>query len=315
MENYIFYMINLLQCDDRKSTMYKLYDNDNLKYVEAIDGSWISDNDEVRLPPNLQFIKKSQYKINDYELACTASHIKAIKIAYENNEQGVFIIEDDTHNTYKSLWKKNLRSIIMNKPTDAECVIFFTSNVDLQRKLIAISEKKEYIKFDNKLHTSTGVYYITRSGMEKIYKYYVKNDKIVFPIANSRAELLADRQAIFTRMKTYHYTSPTFIDECQSSTIHQRHLTIHEKNHNIIIDYFIQKELDKELGTENIIKEKLTIIDKVLAYTKNNTFDYRNSEFEIKKKQKLDKLISHDKTCICVQCRGLMAQLKKCCNK
>ena len=125
MENYNFYMINLLQCSDRKTHMYNLYDNDNLKYVEAVDGSWISENDEVSLPPNLEFIKNSPYKINDYEIACTSSHIKAIKIAYENNEKEVFIIEDDTHNTYKSLWKKNLRTIIKNKPENAECIIFF----------------------------------------------------------------------------------------------------------------------------------------------------------------------------------------------
>ena len=311
MENYTFYMINLLECSDRKSTMYKLYDNDRLKYVEAIDGTWISDNDEVILPPNLHLIKKSQYKINDYEIACTASHIKAIKMAYENNEQEAFIIEDDTHNTYKSLWKKNLRTIINNKPTDAECIIFFTSNVDLQRKLI--SNKKDFTQFD-RLHTSTGIYYITREGMKKIYNYYVKNDKIVFPVAASRGELLADRQALFTKMKTYHYTRPTFIDECKTSTIHQRHLTIHEKNHNIIVDYFIQEELNKDFGIKNIIKEKLTIIDEAFKYlknNKNNTVTYHN----ITMKDTFDKLMSHDNNCICVQCRGLMAQLKKCYNK
>ena len=312
MEKYNFYMINLLECDDRKSNMQKMYDYDNLKIVEAIDGSWISDNDEVILPPNLHFIKKSQYKINDYELACTSSHIKAIKIAYENNEREAFIIEDDTLNTYKSLWKKNLRTIIKEKPVDAECIIFFTSNSDLQRKLI--SNKKDFTKFDRS-HTSTGIYYITRNGMQKIYNRYIKNNKIVFSIANSRAELLADRQALFTKMKTYHYTTPTFIDECKSSTIHQRHLTIHEKNHNIIIDYFMQQELERELGTENIIKEKLSIISKISKNlnnnNNNNNSDYYNIASTINTQENYDKLISHEKTCTCIMCRGLMTKLKK----
>ena len=315
MENYNFYMINLLQCSDRKIHMYNLYDNDNLKYVEAVDGSWISENDEVSLPPNLEFIKNSPYKINDYEIACTSSHIKAIKIAYENNEKEVFIIEDDTHNTYKSLWKKNLRTIIKNKPENAECIIFFTSNVDLQKKLIEVSKEKEFIKFD-KLHTSTGIYYINRSGMEKIYNHYVKNDKIVFPVANARAELLADRKALFSKMKTYHYTTPTFIDECKSSTIHQRHLTIHEKNHNILVNFFIQQEISRELGSdiEIIIKEKKMIMDKALNYIKthsNTSSNYNENKIKIIIQEYYDKLNYHERDCTCNECKELISKLKK----
>ena len=315
MENYNFYMINLLQCGDRKTHMYNLYDNDNLKYVEAVDGSWISENDEVSLPPNLDFIKNSAYKINDYEIACTSSHIKAIKIAYENNEKEVFIIEDDTHNTYKSLWKKNLRTIIRNKPEDAECIIFFTSNADLQRKLIETSKEKEFIKFD-KSHTSTGIYYINRSGMEKIYNHYVKNDTIVFPVANVRAELLADRKALFSKMKTYHYTTPTFIDECKSSTIHQRHLTIHEKNHNILVNFFIQQEISRELGSdiEIIIKEKKMIMDKALNYIKtysDTCSNYNENKIKIAIEEYYSKLNYHGRDCTCDECKQVMSKLKK----
>ena len=43
-------------------------------------------------------------------------------------------------------------------------------------------------------------------------------------------------------MKYYHYSNPTFIDECKTSTIHQRHITRHEINNDIIIDYFLKKE-------------------------------------------------------------------------
>ena len=163
MEGYNFYMINLKYSIQRKETMHRMYDKNNLITVNAFEGEYICDDPDVILPSNLQAIKQSKYTITDNEIACTASHIKAIKMAYENNETEAFIIEDDTHNTYKSIWKKNLRTIISEKPDDAECIIFFTSSHDLQKKLIAT--KEEFVK--HKQTNGTGVYYINRSGMKK----------------------------------------------------------------------------------------------------------------------------------------------------
>ena len=238
MEGYNFYMINLRYSTQRNKTMYKMYNKDNLITVHAFDGTYICDKPDVILPKSLNAIKQSKHTITNNEVACTASHIKAIKMAYENNEEEAFIIEDDTHNTYKSLWDKNLRTIISEKPDDADCIIFFTSSHDLQRKFIATSE--EFVPY--KKTNGTGVYYINRKGMKKIYDHYIKDGNIDLSNITGRGDLLADAYAIYPRMKCYHYSNPTFIDECKTSTIHQRHITRHEINNDIIINYFLEKE-------------------------------------------------------------------------
>ena len=73
-------------------------------------------------------------------------------------------------------WKKKLKTIINEKPSDAECIIFFTSSIDLQRQLIAT--KEDFVK--HKKTNGTGVYYINRSGMKKIYDHYIKDGKSEF---------------------------------------------------------------------------------------------------------------------------------------
>ena len=338
MEGYNFYMINLTYSPERKETMYKLYDKENLICVTAIDGSWIRKNKKIILPTNLNQIQQSKYSITYNEIACTASHIYAIKKAYENKEDEVFIIEDDTHNTYKSLWEKNLRTIISEKPNDAECIIFFTSDHELQRKLIA--EKKQFIPHQRS--NGTGVYYINRNGMKKMYDKYIKNGKVDLTCITGRGDLLADASALYPHMNTYHYTCPTFIDECKTSTIHQRHITRHEKNNDIIINYFIDKEITNSLKfddnnsnykeiTEEIIKkvEKEEINEQEeenREWEEINEQEEELNEVEEKIKQmneahnidSIDDLIKYkvkqlnkSNGCTCDRCNKLMKEIEK----
>ena len=304
MEGYNFYMINMMHSTHRKKTMQQKYDKNNLICVEAVDGSYLYEYSDVILPSNLEGIKNSKYSITDNEVACTLSHIKAIKMAYENNENEVFIIEDDTHNTYKSIWNKNLRTIISEKPYDAECIIFFTSSHDLQRKLIAT--KEDFVK--HKKTNGTGVYYINRSGMKKIYDHYIKDGKIDLSNIGGRGDLLADGFALYTRMNSYHYSKPTFIDECKTSTIHQRHITRHEINNNIILDYFMKKEYfdiveNKYVFKKNIKEEKS--IEKIGTETSMDQLI----------NNKIFLLNEHKQDCTCEKCKLLMQEIRTLLNE
>ena len=290
MEGYNFYMINLRFSTNRKDTMYRMYDKNNLITVHAFDGTYICDKPDVILPSNLEAIKQSKHSITNNEVACTASHIKAIKMAYENNEEEAFIIEDDTHNTYKSIWDKSLRTIISEKPDDAECIIFFTSSHDLQKKLIAT--KEDFVPY--KKTNGTGVYYINRKGMKRIYDHYIKDGNIDLSNITGRGDLLADAYAIYPRMKCYHYSKPTFIDECKTSTIHQRHITRHEINNDIIIDYFLKKEF-------------INVSQKIDTKSTNITHSADPNKLVT---SKIAKLNEHSSDCKCDDCKLLMKEIR-----
>ena len=165
-------------------------------------------------------------------------------MAYENNESEVFIIEDDTHNIYKSIWEKSLKEIINNKPEDTECLIFYSSNPTLKKEMMT-KQDIEYIPF--RYTWSTGCYYINRKGMEKIYNKYVKNGIIDFSTLKERNEIIADQFLIYPQLQTYIYNRPTFTDQCKLSTIHQKDLTIHELSNEITINYFIDRMIKNEL--------------------------------------------------------------------
>ena len=108
--------------------MYDLYNIKRLITVDAYDGSKLEGYDDIILPEDYKNFATREY-------GCSLSHIKAIKQAFDNGEQEVFIIEDDMHNTYSHLWEKSLKEIIKNRPTYTECMLFYTSNPAIQRFL------------------------------------------------------------------------------------------------------------------------------------------------------------------------------------
>lgn len=111
-------MISLDYCHERQKKMYELYDINRLITVDAYDGSKLESYDDIILPENYDTLAEPG------EYGCSLSHIKAIKKAFDNGEQEVFIIEDDMHNIYSHLWEKSLKEIINNKPDKTECMVF-----------------------------------------------------------------------------------------------------------------------------------------------------------------------------------------------
>ena len=244
MEGYNFYMISLDYCHERRKRMYELYDSDYLKYVEAYNGSKLEEYEDIILPENYKnFAQPGEY-------GCSLSHIKAIKQAFDNGEQEVFIIEDDMHNIYSHLWEKPLKEIIKNKPEKTECMIFYTSNPAI-RDFFKTKPHKEYLICN--WTWSTGCYYINRGGMRKIVRKYYKDGKIDFSEASCRHDVIADANVLYKQMKTYFYTRPTFIDCCEESIIHPNQISVHKQNHNWVVEYFKQKQNKQE--TEEICNE------------------------------------------------------------
>ena len=48
-------------------------------------------------------------------------------------------------------------------------------------------------------------------------------------------------------MRTYFYTRPTFIDCCEESIIHPNQIDVHKQNHNWVVEYFKQKQINVDL--------------------------------------------------------------------
>lgn len=200
------YYINLQRSINRRIKMTEMY-NDVLIKVNAIDGN------------NLKDYKKR----TKYELACTLSHIKAIKKAYNNNLDGILIFEDDIYIDFINQWDYTINQIISMAPKDMNCIQFHCSNIKILKK---ITEKNTLFTIWNKAHTSTGCYYINRKGMEKIL--------------NLKENLIMDKAdtVIYIYIKTYTYNKPLFIHQVENSTIHSEDLIKHLKSHNYIKKYF-----------------------------------------------------------------------------
>ena len=158
----------------------------NLHRVEGVDGRNL----------NIEKSLLKSCKISVFEIACFQSHIKAIKTAYDNGDQEALIMEDDIHIDFINKWEENIMQIIKNKPKDTECLQFHCSNLKEVKKMLKIN--KNYYLWKKK-RWSTGCYYITRKGMNKIMK-----------LGLNYIPKIAIDHFIYKKIKTYNYTRPIF---------------------------------------------------------------------------------------------------------
>ena len=156
------YFINLDRSKDRRAHMEKTFKN--ITRIPAFDGDILDNYENIKLP-----LKCRQ---NKYQLACSLSHIKAIIEAYQNNDEGAIISEDDIDNQFKNKWCKNINTIIKDAPDNTECISLFCSSVNRLQYFITLSE--DYSPWINH-NWSTCCYYINRSGMKKILDMFYKD--------------------------------------------------------------------------------------------------------------------------------------------
>ena len=109
------YYINLERSKDRREGMEKRFAN--LKRVEGVDGKELNISNEV--------LKKCRMSLG--EIGCLQSHLKAIKTAYDNGDEGALIMEDDMRIDFINKWDKSIYEIVKDKPKDAECIILHCS--------------------------------------------------------------------------------------------------------------------------------------------------------------------------------------------
>jgi GR25 family glycosyltransferase involved in LPS biosynthesis len=152
------YYINLDRSEDRNKLINKQFDKYNITNVtriQAIDGKELNMNNickEYKLHKNL----------NKYTTACTLSHIKAVKKAYEDGCDLALIMEDDCNFDYLKYKNQTIKELVLTNP---KYNIF---------QLGYCTSKISCLKSNNIVTTGhqwgTICYVVTREGMENIIK-------------------------------------------------------------------------------------------------------------------------------------------------
>lgn len=230
------YYINLDRSPARNKIMIDTYKN--LKRIKGVDGIDIQNNGFIKndalIYKNIivNGWTKTAKPILFNELGCTLSHLKAIITAYLNNETEIIIMEDDIKCKYINKWNITIQEIINQIPDDADCIQLFCSNTNIINTMLTI--KSLFYKW-NLNCWSTGIYYINRKGMEKIYNEYYKNNYIILNHKLPVADIL-----IYNKLNTYVYSKPLFNHDSGDSIIHKSHDSLHTNCDKLINYYFTQ---------------------------------------------------------------------------
>ncbi len=159
IEDIPIYYINLNRATHRKEKLEKVLQDNNLIYkrIEAIDGNELDIEDY-----------KSKYNfdkpnINIFEIACTFSHLKAIKQARDDDLDYVIIMEDDCNFEYIKYKKLPIKEL-MQKNVIWECIQLAITNS--KRNFEIISESEDYLI---KLRDNGAIaYLLNKKSIQKI---------------------------------------------------------------------------------------------------------------------------------------------------
>ena len=230
----IIYWINLDRSYERKTHMDNLFQDDVFKNIpteriSAIDG---------KLPKKVYSKLNLKYKQkNDYEYACLLSHLETVRKFSETDYNVAMIMEDDITLEFKKYWRKSVKQILANAPSDWEIIqlCYITVNND-PRKF------KEYeINTQNKC-VSAAAYLIKNRVAKKLIRgiYNSSDGKYsIEPNVNHHADCY-----LFYKCKTYTYKYPYFIYKTNNtSLLHPEDLVEHEQSKQKIINMY--KSLSK----------------------------------------------------------------------
>jgi len=222
----VIYWINLDRSQDRRQKMEKMFEDPVFKgkkivRISAVDGK-ASNIDQIL---NASFEGMKPDNFTKVEYACLLSHLNAIREFSKSNDETALIMEDDTTLEYKPYWKKSVKQIMENAPSDWEIIQLCINTHTIPQKI--------YTKQNGNTYFSTGAYIINKNGAKSIINQSDKHG------LNQNIGHSADVYLyLITNTYTYKYPYFTYTYD-ETSTIHQ----LHVKNHNIakkIIDGFIQ---------------------------------------------------------------------------
>ena len=230
-------------------------------FIEGVNG------DNTELVESLYtcdyHIKERLYKkertISKREIACTLSHIKAIKCAYLENLDFAWILEDDAE--FICTERNIVDSLISIAPRNAAFLQFQTmpaSTVDslfkIYKEFGSIFQKKEKdpsTSFANPLlhkvncHGATA-YLISKAGINNVMNYCTQDGRFLFPCTKDESltniKLLADR-FIYWAASSDNYPGftvniPLVTTTATDSHLHSSHIPGHQDTRSVAIQHY-----------------------------------------------------------------------------
>ena len=214
----IFY-INLNISKKRNEYMINLLNNLSIEYerFEATYGDDINFNNFIfnneKLLNNLINFKNIS---NNYEIACTVSHLKLINKIKKCKGRYFLVLEDDANFDNLRYFKNNLKKIIDEAP-NFDILLLYKTSEEIPENL--------YEKWDLK-YSGTVAYIVKKKNLYDLKKFYeIRNEKIYF---KKNIKLAGADRYIFKMLKTYVYKYNIISTNCDESIIHKEHLEFHK---------------------------------------------------------------------------------------
>ena len=225
----IIYWINLDRSTDRRKQMEAIFrdpvfQTTQIERISAVDG-----RNSNTVYPKLNFMYKQK---NDYEYACMLSHLETIRRFSRTNHEVALIMEDDITLEFKPYWRKTVREIIENAPSDWE-VIQLCYIINGNR-----TNPNQFELYQRNIRNncvSAAAYLINNKTAKKII-----NDIYVDGKYNLEHYIIHHADCyIFSKTITYTYKYPYFIYKSNNdSLLHPEDLNHHELSKLKVIEMY-----------------------------------------------------------------------------
>lgn len=217
------YFINLDRSTDRLANMQQefktLPDHPDIHRVTAIDGlnlSSLSSLQQQNSQGSLKYIN-TDLTISTSQLACTLSHLKAIKAAYDQNSSDtVMIVEDDAMFGLQAYWPKSIPEIITDLTIFDplwHMLLLFSTKINYKS---SEPQKQTPVFLPTEEYSGTVAYLLNRRGMKTIL------DQVYDPVDNTfhlDGNVIADSFLYKTSGHAYSYYKPLIYTADIQSTI------------------------------------------------------------------------------------------------
>jgi GR25 family glycosyltransferase involved in LPS biosynthesis len=225
----VIYWINLDRSNDRRNHMINtfsdpVFQNIQIERISAVDG---------RKPnivyPKLNFMYKQK---NDYEYACMLSHLETIRRFSRTNYDVALIMEDDITLELKKYWRKSIREIIEDAPSDWEVIqLCYIINGNQTNP----NNFKLYQPNIRNTCVSAAAYLINNKTAKKLI-----NDIYIDGKYNLEHYIIHHADCyIFSKTITYTYKYPYFIYKSNNdSLLHPEDLNHHERSKLKVIEMY-----------------------------------------------------------------------------
>ena len=152
------------------------------------------------------------------EVACTMSHLRAMRRAHEAGQALALIVEDDASFTHHSAWDVSLEALASAAPVDWEVLQLHTNNIlfynsSYCRAPCGATGSDLFVPWNSEMW-STLAYVINRAGMSKLLRLTANATRLPREVA---ADLL-----IYNLTTTYTLARPLFSNILDASTIQDR---------------------------------------------------------------------------------------------